>query len=116
MFITTLNTGFKLFVVDINFYGTFEQVSTKVSVIMIKIKVGLFVYSTEFWTESEYFKVGVRVAYYLRLKVSSMSTKKSCSLLECVYSKVKVQDSGCKHTLFRPFSIVGPLQLSITND
>ena len=48
MFITTLNTGFKLFVVDINFYGTFEQVSTKVSVLMIKIKVGLFVYSTEF--------------------------------------------------------------------
>ena len=40
MFITTLNTGFKLFIVDINFYGTFEQVSTKVSDIsMIKIKV-----------------------------------------------------------------------------
>ena len=30
--------------------------------------------------------------------------------------KVKVRDSGCKHTLFRPFSIVGPLQFSITND
>ena len=50
MFITTLKTGFKLFVVDINFYGTFEQVSTKVSVVssisMIKIKV--LVYSTDF--------------------------------------------------------------------
>ena len=32
------------------------------------------------------------------------------------YVKVKVRDSGCKHTLFRPFSIVGPLQFSITND
>ena len=32
------------------------------------------------------------------------------------YKKVKVRDSGCKHTLFRPFSIVGPLQFSITND
>ena len=30
--------------------------------------------------------------------------------------KVKVRDSGYKHTLFRPFSIGGPLQLSITND
>ena len=30
--------------------------------------------------------------------------------------KVKVRDSGCKHTFFRPFSIVGPLQFSITND
>ena len=40
MFITTLNTGFKLFIININFYGAFEQVSTKVSVIgMIKIKV-----------------------------------------------------------------------------
>ena len=43
MFITTLNVGFKLFIVDIHFYETFEQVSTKVSVIsirsMIKIEV-----------------------------------------------------------------------------
>ena len=30
--------------------------------------------------------------------------------------KEKVRDSGCKHTLFRSFSIVGPLQFSITND
>ena len=30
--------------------------------------------------------------------------------------KVKVRDSGCNHTLFRPFSMVGPLQFSITND
>ena len=30
MFIASLNTGFKLFIVDINFNGTFEQVSTKV--------------------------------------------------------------------------------------
>ena len=30
MFITILNTGVELFIVEINFYGTFEQVSTKV--------------------------------------------------------------------------------------
>ena len=30
MFITTLNTGFKLFLVDINFYGTFKQGVTTV--------------------------------------------------------------------------------------
>ena len=54
MFITTLNTGFKLFIVDINFYGTFEQVSTKVSFVsiisrpMIKIKVGLLMYPTDY--------------------------------------------------------------------
>ena len=35
MFITSLNIGFKLFIVDINFYETFEQVSTKVSVLSI---------------------------------------------------------------------------------
>ena len=34
----------------------------------------------------------------------------------CKKIKIKVRDSGCKHTLFRPFSIVGPLQFSITND
>ena len=43
MFVTTLNTGFKFFTVDINFYRAFEQVLTKVSVVsiisMIKIKV-----------------------------------------------------------------------------
>ena len=41
MFITTLNTGFKLFMVDITFHGTFEQVSTKVSVISRPIIIGL---------------------------------------------------------------------------
>ena len=54
MSITTLNTGFKLFIVDLYFYKTFEQLSTKVSVIsMIKIKV--LVNSTDFYNESEYF-------------------------------------------------------------
>ena len=50
MFITTLNTGFKLFIVDINFYGTFEQVSTKVCVVSIlsTIKIKVLVYSTDF--------------------------------------------------------------------
>ena len=52
MFITTLNTGFKLFIVDSNFYGNFEQVSTKVSVICIikydKNRSRLLVYSTDF--------------------------------------------------------------------
>ena len=50
MFITALNTDFKLFMVDINFYGTFEQVSTKVSVISIisMIKIKVLVYSTDF--------------------------------------------------------------------
>ena len=53
MFITTLNTGFKLFIVDSNFYGTFEQVSTKVSVLSIisMIKIKVLVYSTDFETE-----------------------------------------------------------------
>ena len=55
MFITTLNTGFKLCIVDINFYVTFEQVSTKVSVTSIisrpMIKITVLVFSTE----SEYF-------------------------------------------------------------
>ena len=32
MFITTLNTVFQLFIVDMNFYGTFEQVSTNIFV------------------------------------------------------------------------------------
>ena len=32
------------------------------------------------------------------------------SALRKIEVKVKVRDSGCKHTLFRPFSIVGPLQ------
>ena len=50
MFITTMNTGFKLFIVDVNFYGTFEQVSTKVSVksIISMIKIKVLVYSTDF--------------------------------------------------------------------
>ena len=54
MFITTLNTGFKLFIVGIHFYGTFEQVSTKVSVVSIisMIKIKVLVYSTDFYTES----------------------------------------------------------------
>ena len=30
MVITTLNTDFKLFVVDINFYGTFKQFRRKI--------------------------------------------------------------------------------------
>ena len=37
-------------------------------------------------------------------------------LIRWLKVKVKVRDSGCKHILFRPFSIVGPLQFSITND
>ena len=50
MFITTLNTGFKFFRVDINFYGTFEQVLTKVSVVSIisMIKIKVLVYWTDF--------------------------------------------------------------------
>ena len=52
MFITTLNTDFKLFIVDINFYGTFEQVSTKVFVLsiisMISVKIKMLMYSTDF--------------------------------------------------------------------
>ena len=50
MFITTLNTGFKLYIVDINSYGTLEQVSTKVSLISIisMIKIKVLVYSTDF--------------------------------------------------------------------
>ena len=49
MFITTLNIGL-LFIVDINFYGTFEQVSTKVFVVSIisMIKTKVLVYSTDF--------------------------------------------------------------------
>ena len=47
MFIITLNTGFKLFIVDINFYGTFEQVSTKVSSISV-IKIKVLLHSTDF--------------------------------------------------------------------
>ena len=39
-----------------------------------------------------------------------------CGVWTDLKVKVKVRDSGCKHTLFRPFSIVGPLQFSITND
>ena len=50
MFFTTLNTGFKLFIVDINFYETFEQVSMKVFVISIlsMIKIKVLVCSTDF--------------------------------------------------------------------
>ena len=50
MFITTLNTGFKFVIVDINFYSTFEQVSTKVSVVSIlsMIKTKVLVHLTDF--------------------------------------------------------------------
>ena len=50
MFITTSNPGFKLLIVDINFDGTFEQVSTKVSVVSIisMIKIKVLVHSTDF--------------------------------------------------------------------
>ena len=50
MFIITLYTGFKLFIVDINFYGTFEHASTKVSVLSIisMIKVKVLVYLADF--------------------------------------------------------------------
>ena len=50
LFITTLNSGFKLFIIDINFYGTFELVATKVSVISIisVIKIKALVCSTDF--------------------------------------------------------------------
>ena len=43
-------TGFKLFIVDINFYGTFKQVSTKISVISVisTIKIKILKYSTDF--------------------------------------------------------------------
>ena len=51
---------------------------------------------------------------YLIEKIRKNEMKRiSCHLL-LQYVKVKVRDSGCKHTLFRPLSIGGPL--SITND
>ena len=37
-------------------------------------------------------------------------------IAHCSSKKVKVRYSGCKHTLFRPFLIVGPLQFLITID
>ena len=48
--VLTLNPGFKFFRVDIDFYGTFEQVLTKVSVVSIisMIKIKGLVYWTDF--------------------------------------------------------------------
>ena len=54
------------------------------------------------------------LTYFYSLLISSSALHLIAERLASV--KVKVWDSGCKHTLFRPFSIVGPLQFSITND
>ena len=78
MFIISLNTGFKLFVVEFNFYGIFQQISTKVSVAsMIKIKVGLLCTRLIFRPSPSTFRF--EYEYFLRSKFSSTSTQKACA-------------------------------------
>ena len=67
-------------------------------------------------------KLAKRHYYHNQFNACRDNPKKTWDILrsllpnKSIKVKVKVRDSGCKHTLFRPFSIIGPLQFSITND
>ena len=50
------------------------------------------------------------------LQVKRDCWQQYCNSINSKKVKVRVRDSGCKRTLFRPFSIVGPLQFLITNE
>ena len=86
MFIITLNTGFKLFIVNVNFYKTTEQVSTKVSVASI-----ISMIKSKYSCTRLIFRQSQSTFRFLRLKVSSMSTQKSCAQVRVQYSCTKVQ-------------------------